>query len=322
MRYSGCALSRFSKPAMVAAGLSAVLLAGLPVFATDLVTDSSIAFRLAHGFAVIVPVTVNGRGPYEFLLDTGSSHTSVDTALADELHLHPAPGGTVTTVTGSRPVKVARIERLAAGTMKFAETEVLVRDLRALRTLDRSLRGVLGQDALRQTDYLVDYKHRLLQFDDDGELLRSLEGERLTLTPVGTGSRVQYGSTLVESSVRDAHRMLVLDSGSASLVLFEKSVPPGSAFAVGDVRDDYGQRGEARVEKVRLCIGRSCQDAAAWSVSGGVFPGIDGLLPTWLFSSLYVSNSGGFIMLAPRRRRPVPDDLASLKVGIAPAGGR
>ena len=322
MRYSGCALSRLGRQATVSAFASTILLAALPAFATDVVTDSAIPFRLAHDFAVIVPVIVNGSGPYDFLLDTGSSQTSVDSALSHELHLHPVPGGSVTTVTGSRPVEVARIESLAAGTMKFAETEVLVRNLHALRSLDRSLRGVLGQDALRQTDYLLDYRHRVLRFDEDGELLRSLDGERLALTPVGAHSGLQYGSTLVETSVRDGHRMLVLDSGSASLVLFEKDLPPGPAFATGDLRDDYGQLGEARIEKTRLCVGRSCQEAAAWSVAGRVFPGIDGLLPTWLFPSLYVCNSGGFAMFAPRRRRAAPDDMASLRAGSAPAGGR
>ena len=318
-------LFRIAGPTTIWLCVFAGSLAATPGFAAEDATQpdtAAVSFRLAHGFAVIVPVTVNGSGPYSFLLDTGSSQTSIDAELSDKLHLHPVPGGNVITITESRSVEVARIESLAVSTTRFAETEVLVRDLHALRALDRSLRGVLGQDALRQTDYLLDYQHRTVQFDEDGEVLRSADGERLLLTPVSSSSGAQYGSTLVATTVRDAHRMLVLDSGSASLVLFEKNVPPGSAFATGDVRDDYGRRGMARVEKVQLCIGRSCQQAAAWSVAGRVFPGIDGLLPTWLFPSLYVSNSGGFIMLAPHRRRAIPDDMASLKGGIAPAGGR
>ncbi len=326
MRYSGFRDSRsllhFAGRTIASLGV----LATLPGFAADLAArGDEVPFRLVHDFAVIVPVTVNGRGPYSFLLDTGSSRTSIDAALAGELHLAAAPGGSVITVTGSQPVEVAQVRSLAAGTITFAVTEVLVRDLRGLRDLDRSLHGVLGQDALRQTDYLLDYRHRVLRFDENGELLRSLDGERMTLTPVDAAdasSPAQYGSTLVESKVGDDRRKLVLDSGSASLVLFGQALPPGSAFVTGDVRDDYGRRGEARVEKVRLCIGRACQQVAAWSVAGSVFPGIDGLLPTWLFASVYVSNSSGFTMLAPRRRPPLPEDVASLKIGIASGGGR
>jgi predicted aspartyl protease len=36
---------------------------------------------------LLVPVTVNGRGPYDFVVDTGASHVVIDTALADELGL-------------------------------------------------------------------------------------------------------------------------------------------------------------------------------------------------------------------------------------------
>ena len=36
---------------------------------------------------IIVPVTINHSGPYDFLVDTGTQVTSVDPALAGELHL-------------------------------------------------------------------------------------------------------------------------------------------------------------------------------------------------------------------------------------------
>jgi predicted aspartyl protease len=38
----------------------------------------------------LVPVCVNGRGPYPFILDTGNTGTTFDSALATSLHLHTA----------------------------------------------------------------------------------------------------------------------------------------------------------------------------------------------------------------------------------------
>ena len=37
-----------------------------------------VGFRLARKHLVIVPVLVNGQGPYEFLLDTGSTTSVVE----------------------------------------------------------------------------------------------------------------------------------------------------------------------------------------------------------------------------------------------------
>src|SRR3954463_11669772 len=45
-----------------------------------------------HGKQVIalVPVTINGKGPYTFALDTGASQSLVDSAVARELRVRPS----------------------------------------------------------------------------------------------------------------------------------------------------------------------------------------------------------------------------------------
>src|SRR5260370_23735209 len=44
-------------------------------------------FRLVQRSQIIVPVTINHTGPFDFLADTGAQVTSVDPAPAAELHL-------------------------------------------------------------------------------------------------------------------------------------------------------------------------------------------------------------------------------------------
>lgn len=290
----------------------------------DSVTSATVPFQMVHGFAVMVPVMVNGSGPYNFLFDTGSSTTSIDTELAGELHLQLTGSGRVTTVTGDHAVSMARAQSVSIGTVRLAQATLLVRDLSTLRALDRSLRGVLGQDALERADYLLDYRHRVLLFDDDGGVLRTLRGERTPLTQLGAPGEAQYRTTLLRADVGEEHTgmMLLLDSGSASLVFFGQESMANSASAAGSVRDDYGRRGDARVVKVELCVGHDCSRVAAWSVARRVAPGIDGLLPTWLFSSLYVSNTRGFAMLSPRARRsPSGEELATVPGGSGPGKG-
>ena len=47
----------------------------------------SLPFRLVNRYQMIVAVSVNHSGPYDFLLDTGMQVTAVDLSLATELHL-------------------------------------------------------------------------------------------------------------------------------------------------------------------------------------------------------------------------------------------
>jgi len=39
--------------------------------------NSLIQFQLRDKYMIVVPVTVNGAGPFQFLLDTGSAHTLI-----------------------------------------------------------------------------------------------------------------------------------------------------------------------------------------------------------------------------------------------------
>src|ERR1700722_5908658 len=49
---------------------------------------ASVPFRLVNRYQMIVALSVNHSGPYNFLLDTGAQMTMVDPALAAELHLN------------------------------------------------------------------------------------------------------------------------------------------------------------------------------------------------------------------------------------------
>src|SRR5215813_6584559 len=56
------------------------------------------------GYLMIVPVTINGAGPYQFLLDTGTNTTLVDPSLAAELSLKSVGKMALTSLASSVPV--------------------------------------------------------------------------------------------------------------------------------------------------------------------------------------------------------------------------
>src|SRR5215469_12281993 len=48
---------------------------------------ASLPFRLGNGYQIVVPLSINHSGVYDFLLDTGAQISIVGPSLADELHL-------------------------------------------------------------------------------------------------------------------------------------------------------------------------------------------------------------------------------------------
>jgi predicted aspartyl protease len=110
------------------------------------------------GTLVYVPMRVNGHGPYEFVLDTGSSNSSVDRSLVRRLGLphtgqqHPVQG-----VTGSGLVPVVRVRHWTLGGLPMHGTSLSVVDLGI------GVGGLLGSDELcRFGNVVLDFRHNRL----------------------------------------------------------------------------------------------------------------------------------------------------------------
>jgi predicted aspartyl protease len=119
-----------------------------------------------HGETMaLVPVYINGQGPFAFALDTGASRTVIDRQIAEELRL-PAIGEPVevTGVGGSATAQPVRVENwridkidVPAATMEAVE----------LANGDKKLglHGLLGSDTLAKFEVIhIDYKNQRLVF--------------------------------------------------------------------------------------------------------------------------------------------------------------
>ena len=113
----------------------------------------------------LVPVYIEGKGPFAFALDTGASRTIVDRRIAEELGL-PIAGDDVQ-VSGvggntlAQPVRVAR--------WRLAGIELPASTLDALDLSDgdrlAGLYGLLGSDTLCKFEVIhLDYKNQRLIF--------------------------------------------------------------------------------------------------------------------------------------------------------------
>ena len=128
-----------------------------------------------------MPVVINHTGPYNFLVDTGTSSTIVDPLLATELHLKIRGSAEVIGVGFSTDTSFAYLELLEAGAHSVANHPVVVQDLQPLRAADLPVRGIIGGDFLGHFDVLMDYAHRILCLDDTKVMQAGVKGGHVPL---------------------------------------------------------------------------------------------------------------------------------------------
>ena len=121
---------------------------------------------LKHGKQVIavVPVTIDGKGPYTFALDTGASQSLVDSSVAKELDVKPT-GDThkVAGISSVTNVKSIKVKHWRVGKVQLPPT-VIVEENLPFGNADGGVQGLLGSDMLSQFDVVtIDYDHSMLR---------------------------------------------------------------------------------------------------------------------------------------------------------------
>lgn len=120
---------------------------------------SQVAMERDHSLRMLAPVMINGRGPYQFLVDTGANRSCVRRELAEELGLPAGPVAAVSTVAKRTLIPTVIIERLHVG--ERVQRKVKVPLLRMAG--DAPADGVLGVDWLKGRRLLLDFKGKVLE---------------------------------------------------------------------------------------------------------------------------------------------------------------
>lgn len=114
--------------------------------------------------ALMVPVHVNGTGPYDFVVDTGATLTCVSHTLASELDL-PRPGGRIGVgagVGGSGRIELVRIDSLRVGGARAEDLSACAIDLSAAERVGVTAHGLLGLNFLRSYRVTFDFERDVL----------------------------------------------------------------------------------------------------------------------------------------------------------------
>lgn len=285
-----------------------VFLAALPAVlrAADAETPgTNLAVRTVNGYLMVVRVSVNGQGPFDFLVDTGTNTTLVDPGLAADLNLKPVDRTALATLADATPVVRYYADTLQAGQASVAHLEVLGAPLTEIRALDSRIRGVMGMNFLLQFSFLLDYRHQrmaIFPFPDS--------------TPVPSGRRVnvQINDSRIlipvesQSSPQGSWN-LVLDSGIGSILLFQSRVRSIAGYCVAapcimQVATNGSNYAAPTVVVPEMMIAeRSLINQSAIVLRNDLLKPNDpqdGLLPASLFRFVFFDRSNATLVVEPR----------------------
>jgi predicted aspartyl protease len=148
-------------------------------------------------------VLVNGLGPYDFMVDTGSDRTVISRELAATLALPPGAPVTMNEITGIDAVNTVVIDHLTIGSRVVDHVEAP-----ALAAKDIGAAGILGVDALHNLHVVMDFK--AMRMSSAPSRAEPFDGHTIVVR-----GRSRFGQlVLVDSKVRGVKVYVVLDSGS------------------------------------------------------------------------------------------------------------
>jgi len=243
---------------------------------------------LRSGYA-FVDATINGRGPFRMLIDTGAYSCMLTPDAARRAGLSLDHRTILTTLTGEKTVPGALHNLVQAGTNSESDVDILVTELAQLRQLDGKVDGVLGQSFLSRSAYLLDYHMKRLWLGDEA----IAQAGRL---PIAVASARSHGRTMlpVVLAPGGAPWRLTLDSGASHVVIACGDRCPGArGVQEGVLLTSYVGERTVPVGTLRYVeIGgvRMPPAEAVLVDSPALDGGDDGVLPTNWFSAVYANG--------------------------------
>jgi predicted aspartyl protease len=158
-------------------------------------------------------VTINGAGPYRFILDTGANTSALAPHVAEELRLQGAGDTQVEVhgVTGSALLQAVRVESLRAGDVQLPPMNLPVLPGPVLGGAD----GILGINGLQASRIEIDF-----------------ERDRVVIIP-STGRRPAQGMLVVPARLRKGGLLLV--KGRVGKVPVQVIVDTGAEHTLGNL---------------------------------------------------------------------------------------
>ncbi len=158
-----------------------------------------------------VEVRINGRGPYQFLVDSGADSSVVGLRIARDLQL---PLGTPVTLNGT--TASARVDRVLIDQLSIGSSVISNLEIPALAERDLGGAGLVGIDALVEQRLMMDFEQRVIKIEDARRPAEWVNGE-------------------IVVTARRRHGQLILTQVTAAGLLVEAVVDTGSEITIGNL---------------------------------------------------------------------------------------
>ena len=164
-----------------------------------------------------VAVTIQGQGPFDFLIDTGAQATVLSRDLADRLQLNDRGSAILIGMASSMTVETTPIEDFTLGSRSFYIRQAPVLERANIGEAD----GILGLDSLQDQRVLLDFVKREISVAD-AEQLGGGRGFEIVVK-----ARELLGQLIITSARLDGVRVqVIVDTGAqgsvGNLALFNR----------------------------------------------------------------------------------------------------
>ncbi|MBZ9646576.1 aspartyl protease family protein [Sphingobium sp. 3R8] len=155
---------------------------------------------------VTIPISIDGKGPWNFVIDTGSQRTVIARDLAQKLALSPRANVTIISMTGRSEAGTVAVPRLGFGGGTIDDIEAPV-----LEGVDLGAPGLLGLDSLHAKRVTLNFRTGRMEIANSGATrARSTDPD----TIVVEARRKRGQLILLDSDVNGMRVNIMLDTGT------------------------------------------------------------------------------------------------------------
>jgi predicted aspartyl protease len=195
-----------------------------------------------HIGRVVVPVKVNGRGPFRFIVDTGANHSTISPDLVRVLGLKTNSTSLMTLdgITGAAQVSYVSVDQIQTGDLTIEDTTLPVVWAPVMAGAD----GILGAAGMSQKSLLIDFKRNQVSIASRVESNARKQAIKVH------ASRVAHGLLIVEALVGGVRTQAVVDTGA------ERTL---GNIALRDALKQHSRSGRGFVAKLTTVYGATTE---------------------------------------------------------------
>lgn len=152
-----------------------------------------------------LPVLVEGVGPFDFMIDTGSEATVLTHGIKDRLGLSTTASATLVALASRRPVELVEVQSVTFGSNTVHDLVSPV-----LEKGNLGADGILGLDSLQDFRVLVDFRENTIAVQNVAEIEKPKRGFEIIVR-----ARRQLGQLLItDADIEGVRATVIIDTGA------------------------------------------------------------------------------------------------------------